>query len=124
MHGDTSSLGGKLVDGRIETKVRNLGLFALAVDSIAPEVKPVNFSNNASVSECKRLKIKIKDCETGINKYDIYVNDKWVIGEYDAKNNLLFYEIDNHFIKGTNNVKVVVSDCVNNKTEKSYKLVY
>jgi len=123
-NGKTSSQGGKLVDGKIEAKVRTLGLFALAVDSIAPEVKPINFSNNANVSECKRLKIKIKDCETGINKYDIYVNEKWVIGEYDTKNDLLFYDIDNHFVKGNNNVKIVVTDCVNNKTEKSYKLVY
>lgn len=123
-NGKTSSLGGKLVDGRIEAKVRTLGLFALAVDTIAPNVKPINFSNNASVYECKKLKIKIKDCETGINKYDIYVNGEWVIGEYDAKNDLLFYDIDKHFVKGDNNVKVVVTDCVNNKTEKSYKLVY
>jgi len=123
-NGKKTFQGGKLVDGKIETKVRTLGLFALAVDSVAPEVKPLNFSNNANVSECKRLKINIKDCETGINKYDIYVNGSWVIGEYDAKNDLLFYDIDEHFQKGNNDVKVVVTDGVNNKTEKTYKLVY
>lgn len=122
--GKLSSQGGKLVDGKVKAKVRCLGRFALAVDTVAPEVKPLNFSDNSCVSECKLLKLKIKDLETGINRYDIYVNDEWVIGEYDAKNDLLFYEVDSHFRKGENKMEVVVTDGVNNETRILYYLNY
>lgn len=122
--GERSSQGGKLVGGNVEAKVRCLGLFALAVDTVAPEVKPLNFVSDASVSKCKSLRFKIKDLETGINKYDIYVNDEWVIGEYDAKDDLLFYEMDSHFRKGKNKVEVVVTDGVDNETRVLYNLNY
>lgn len=122
--GKTISRGGRLVDGNVVTTVKNLGLFALAIDSVAPEVKPLNFSDNSCVSDCKTLKIKIKDYETGINTYDIYVNGEWVIGEYDAKNDLLFYKIDSHFMKGVNKVQVVVTDGVNNEKRLSCCLTF
>lgn len=122
--GKLSSQGGKRVAGNVETKVRCLGRFALAADTVAPEVMALNFTDNSCVSELKSLKIKIKDIETGINKYDVYVNGEWVIGEFDAKNDLLFYEIDSHFRKGKNKVEVVVTDGVNNETRVLYNLNY
>lgn len=122
--GNRSSQGGSLVDGMIQAKVRAFGEFALAVDTVAPKVTPLNFKENANVSELKSLRVKIKDAETGVNKYDMYVNGKWVIGEYDAKNALMFYRIDEHFRKGKNKVEVVVTDCVNNVTRLKYNLNY
>lgn len=122
--GERSSSGGKISDGLVTTSVRTLGLFALAVDTIAPEVNPLNFTDGVDISENKTLRIKIKDSETGINTYNIFVNGEWVIGEYDAKNDLVFYKIDGHFHEGENDVEVVVTDCVNNETRSSYKLLY
>jgi len=122
--GKTVSQGGKLVGGNVEAKVRSLGLFALAVDTVAPEVKPLNFSYNSCISEYKLLKIKIKDDGSGIDKYDIYVNGQWVIGEYDAKNDLFFCKIDSHFSKGENEVEVVVTDEVGNEKRLLYNLTY
>ena len=92
--------GGKKSDGVICTKVRSLGTFALAVDNVKPQVTPQNFKNNTKIIKCKRLNIKIKDAESGIDKYDIYLNGKWVIGAYDAKNDLLYYDVDEHLKKG------------------------
>ena len=48
-------------------------------------------------------------------KYDMYVNDEWVLADYDAKKKLLVYQIDNHIKKGRNNLKVIVTDMVGNK---------
>ena len=89
--GSFSSLGGKMVDGMMNVKCMSLGMFALAVDTVSPSVKTLNFHDNSNISGVNRLKVKIKDSETGIRSYDIFVNGQWVVGEYDAKNDLLFY---------------------------------
>ena len=115
--------GGKMVDGMVCTKVRSFGTFALAVDEKAPQVTPQNFKNNTKIIKCKRLKIKIKDEESGINKYDIYLNGKWVVGAYDAKNDLLFYDVDENLKLGKNKIEIVVTDCVGNETRRCYTII-
>ena len=115
--------GGKMTDGMMCAKIRSLGTFALAVDEVKPLVSPINFKNNTKVIKCKQLKINIKDDESGIDKYDIYLNGKWVIGAYDAKNNLLYYDVDENLKKGNNKMEIVVKDCVGNETRRSYTIV-
>ena len=104
-------------------KVRSLGTFALAVDSVEPKVTPQNFKNNTKIIKCKRLDVKIKDAESGISKYDIYLNGKWVVGAYDAKNDLLFYDVDENLKKGNNKMEIVVTDAVGNETRKTYNII-
>ena len=115
--------GGKKKDGLVCTKIRSLGTYALAIDSIKPRIKPLNFKNNTKIINCKRLKINITDCESGIDKYDIYLNGKWVIGAYDAKNNLLFYDVDEHLKMGKNKMEIVVTDGVGNESRKVYNII-
>lgn len=115
--------GGKVADGMVGAKVRAFGTFALAVDNVKPSVVPLNFKNNTKVVNCKRLKIKIKDEESGIDKYDIYLNGKWVIGAYDAKTDLLFYDVDSNLKKGNNKMEIVVTDGVGNETKRCYNII-
>lgn len=122
-NGKFVSQGGKMADGMMCAKIRSLGTFALAVDEVKPQVSPVNFKNNTKVIKCKQLKINIKDNESGIDKYDIYLNGKWVIGAYDAKNNLLYYDVDENLKKGNNKMEIVVKDCVGNETRRLYTIV-
>ena len=56
---------------------------------------------------------------TGIDSYNLYANDIWLLGQYDAKNDLLYYEVDGHMNPGKNTVKVVVKDGVGNTTTQS-----
>ena len=104
-------------------KVRALGTYALAVDNVKPTIAPKNFKNNTKIIKCKRLNIKIKDDESGIAKYDIYLNGKWVVGAYDAKNDLLFYDVDEHLKKGKNKMEIVVTDAVGNEIRKVYNII-
>ena len=118
-NGKVSSLGGKMSgDGYMETSTRSLGRYALMIDSISPTVKILNFNENDTITSSKILKVKITDDMTGINSYNLYANDAWILGKYDAKNNLLYYEMDSYMKKGKNCVKVVVKDAVGNTTTK------
>ncbi len=122
--GKVSSLGGTLKNGAVETKTHTMGEYVLKIDSIAPTVKASNFKDGQSVKGLKSLRFKISDDMTGIETYDIYLDDVWVLGQYDAKNSLLYYEFDEKMKKGTNNVKVVVTDGVGNKKTLKAKVVY
>ena len=93
-----------------------LGTYFIAKDSIKPSVKPLNFKNKGSVTENWSLRVEIDDLETGISRYAMYINDEWVLADYDAKNKLLMYQIDNRLKPGHNVLKVVVSDMVGNET--------
>ena len=122
--GKVSSLGGKMKNGCMEVQTRNLGEFAIKIDSIAPKVSATNFKDGQSVKALSSLRFKITDDMTGIETYDIYLDNVWVLGQYDAKNALLYYEIDDKIKAGTNNVKVVVTDGVGNKKTLTMKVVY
>jgi hypothetical protein len=111
-----SFLGNNRVDDFMEAKTNVLGTYFIAKDSIRPSVKPLNFKNNGSVAENWSLRVEIDDIGTGISKYAMYVNDEWVLADYDAKNKLLMYQIDNRLKTGRNVLKVVVSDMVGNET--------
>ena len=123
-NGKVSSLGGKMKNGWMEVKTYTMGEYTIKVDSVAPTVKASNFKDGQSVKALKSLRFKISDDMTGIETYDIYLDDVWVLGQYDAKNNLLYYEFDEKMKKGTNNVKVVVTDGVGNKKTYKVKVVY
>ena len=109
-------LGNDRVDTFIEAKTNVLGTYFIAKDSIRPFVKPLNFKNKGSVAENWSLRVEIDDLETGISKYAMYINDEWVLADYDAKKKLLMYQIDNRLKPGNNVLKVVVSDMVGNET--------
>lgn len=123
-NGKVTSLGGTMKDGYLEAKTFNMGEFTIKVDSVAPSVKATDFKDGQSVKELKSLRFKITDDMTGIDTYNIYLDDTWVLGKYDAKNALLYYEIDEKMKAGTNNVKVVVTDGVGNRKTLNLKVVY
>lgn len=108
-------LGNKTVDDYIEAKTNVLGSYLIARDTIAPSIIPVNFKTNSSISENWSLRVEIEDNETGIKDYAMFVNGRWVLADYDAKNKLLMYQIDDHIKEGDNILKVVVTDMVGNK---------
>ena len=113
--GKFSFLGNKFVDDYIEAQTNVLGTYVVAKDIFNPTIKPVNFKSEGVISENWSLRVEIDDQETGIAKYDMYVNDEWVLADYDAKNKLLIYQVDNHIKNGHNTFEVVVTDMVGNK---------
>ena len=116
-------LGNNVVNDFIEAKTNVLGCYVIAKDSVTPSIKPINFRNNSSIAENWSLRMEIEDKETGVKDYAMYVNDKWVLADYDAKNKQLMYQIDNHVRVGENILKVVVTDMVGNKTIYSTILI-
>jgi len=100
-----------------KANARETGSFVLAQDTIPPGIEPVNFSKGKWISNEKNLKITIKDVDSGINTYNAYINEKWILMEYDYKTNLLTHDFaDEKVQEGKNDLKVIVTDNVGNST--------
>ena len=118
----TTSLGGAYSNGWISVNTRKLGRFAVMADSVAPTLIPLNFKQNADVLSLSELKVSIKDDFSGIKNILPTLNGDWLLMDYDPKNNLLTYEVDERLKKGMNTLRIVVTDECNNKTTLEVKV--
>ncbi len=99
----------------LSTSTKTLGTYALATDTVAPTISPLNFKDGQWLSNFRFLKIKIDDALSGISNYRATINGKWILMEYDYKTNTLTYDFnDNTAIETKNNLKVIVTDNVGN----------
>lgn len=90
---EVESAGGDFKNGNLVAKLRNFGQFAIALDTIAPEITPL-WKGEADFSREKDLRIAIQDNLSGIGKYEGYIDNQWALFEYDPKNDLLYYSFD------------------------------
>ena len=70
----------------------------------------MNIKNNKSLLAQNTIKVKITDELAGVKDYEGYLNDSWVLMEYDAKNDLLIYRFDKHLKEGDNKFELNVTD--------------
>ncbi len=106
--------GGEIVNDYITTRVNSFGDYCIRIDTIPPEIKPVNFKNGMSLSSSNQIKFTINDEGSGIKSYTGMLNDQWVLMEFDSKNRLLFYRFDEMLKKGPQTFKLEVVDNKNN----------
>lgn len=116
--------GGKWSDGYLMTHVDGFGKFVVLADTNSPKIVPQNIKENMQVNAGDSLRIKITDDLSGIKAYNAFLNNKWVLMEYDEKKNMLILEIDEHIKPGNNVLKIVVEDAVNNRAEYKTNLVF
>jgi len=106
-----SSFGKKMGDEVwITARVKNFGRFSVALDTVAPSIRPYNISNNRNMSRAKIIGVIIGDNLTGIKSYRGTVDGKWIAMQFEYKNALLFYEFDEHVSKGKHTFQVEVTD--------------
>ncbi len=118
------SLGGIYDNGMITTNVSEFGDFVIVVDTVSPIIEPINIHNDKDVSSQTTIDFKIKDDLSGIKSYNAYINDVWVLMEYDEKNNLLVYNFDDNILPGINTFLLEVIDNCNNISVFEANILY
>ena len=96
---ELSSAGGEFNDGKVTARLRSFGKYAIGIDTIAPEIKPIEGEMNGNRTGRESIKFIITDELSDIDKYEGYIDNQWVLFEYDLKNDLLVYDFDIERIK-------------------------
>ena len=92
------------------------GKFYLSLDTIPPKISAIKPVKTYTEANLKYLSFKIEDDLSGISSYAIYINDNWVLTQYEPKTKTIFYEKDEYLKKADfYKIKVVVRDNCNNK---------
>lgn len=105
------ALSTKYNDGWLEASTNVAGNLTIKTDEQLPVIKPVNAS---SIVKSSVLKFYISDAHSGLADYDLFIDDKWMLLEYEYKNNLAFYEISPELKGGEHKVVLVVKDACGN----------
>ncbi|MDR1877779.1 MAG: M23 family metallopeptidase [Flavobacteriaceae bacterium] len=94
---------------------KDFGVFSLVLDESLPTISCPTLAKTKKVNN--RLNFTIKDTGSGINTYDVFIDGKWVLAEYEYKQNSLFIpDLKREGIEpGIHQVEVRVTDKVNNK---------
>lgn len=107
----------KRKDNTFTTYTKKLGQFTLYKDTISPKIKISKPIEGQWISGQKTIQLNISDELSGIQSYNGYINNKWVLFEYENKANKITHYIDDAFMnEGENELKVVVTDNVGNST--------
>ena len=110
-------------ENKFHLKSNSLGVFFITKDTISPEIKPVNFYKGQWISRLNYLKLKIKDDFSGIKNYKGFLNNKWILFEYEPKTKILTYNFSDIKFKNTkHNLKIYLEDNVGNK--KVFKTMF
>ncbi|MGY5851690.1 M23 family metallopeptidase [Salegentibacter sp. F14] len=100
---------------RLTTGIRTFGTYTLATDDTPPRIRPVNFRDGQWISSNNTLKLKISDDLSGIKSYRATVNGKFILMEYEYKNNTLTHDFDDGVVTETeNDFKLTVTDNLGN----------
>lgn len=107
----------KLTGNTFTCKSRTLGQFTLAKDSIAPKIAIAKSIEGKWLTDKKSIQLTVSDDLSGVKTINGYLNDKWVLFEYESKTKKITHTFDNNLLaEGQNKLKVVVADNVGNST--------
>ncbi len=103
---DATSIGGT---------ARTFGRFAIAIDTVSPTISPVNIAEGKEFYPLQTISFSSSDALTGIEAYNLYIDNTWALISYDAKYDRFSYTIDpGKILPGVHRLQFVVTDGVGN----------
>ncbi len=118
-----SSLGGSYDNGFVVTRTRAFGRFVIAVDTLAPEITSLDIADDQRLGRKSQLRFRVKDDLAGLSKYAGFVDGAWSIFAYDAKRDMLTYDIDPGLTPGRHQIRVEAEDGKGNSSELVLRFV-
>lgn len=98
-------------------KTKTLGKYKLAQDTAPPRIYNVNFVEGKKLTDQKTISVSVTDLHSDIDTYNGYLNGKWILMEYDYKTKKLTHNLDDKiYVEGRNDLKIVVTDNLQNST--------
>ena len=110
---------------KVSSKVKAFGKYKVGFDTVAPRIYNPNFIEGSNISKLSTLSVSISDAISGIDTYNAYLNGEWILMEYDYKTKKLVHQLkDGKVVSGKNDIKIVVTDKLDNSTTFSSNFIY
>lgn len=116
--------GGICKNGWVRGNIREFGNYAIAVDSIPPEILPLSIQNHTTLTEKDRIRFRISDELSGIEKIEGRLDGKWALFEYDPKYRQIthYFDAERFELGKTHHLKLTVTD--NTGNEATYEATF
>ena len=109
-----SSQGGYFENGWVKAKPRNFGSFFVTIDTVPPNIIPLNIANGKNMAGISKMSFKISDALSGIKSFNGYINGKWILMEFDTKTANLWHVFDERTATGKHTFELLVVDMKDN----------
>lgn len=110
-------VGGKndCAEGYVTASISVLDRYSLAVDTVAPRLKPVK---EKEWGRSGKVVFTLTDKESGVDSYKCYIDGRFVLFEYSSKNGRLVCNLQHEKVsRGLHNLKIIATDRVGNQVE-------
>ena len=116
--GRKASAGGYFEEGFMHANIRELGSYSVALDTVAPRIVPLNRPQWKGGN----IRFKIRDAETGIKDYKVYIDGAFVLFKFSSKNAVLSCMHPSRIKKGMKHrMEVVITDYCGNVAREEYQ---
>jgi len=133
-NGRTYYEGGTYDGEYIKGTSKYFGAFTVLLDTIAPRVRGLNIYEGKDMSKARNITVSVYDKLSGIKRYNAYIDDNWVLMEYEPKKSALVFSFDDlgkytdNLVngdgkKGSHTFKVIVTDNRGNSSEMSVDFI-
>lgn len=118
--------GGEFHNGILSVTTRDFGKYIITTDTIPPQIKPLSFRSGSKYNSGQTFTFQVEDDLSGMQSYNLYIDDNWALLQYDAKSGTLSYTIDAARLDQgkKHSLKIIVTDSKNNRTEYEGRFEY
>lgn len=104
--------------GNFTANLKSTGEIAVLQDTIPPFLNDQKNISNRWISLEKDIRFTVEDFETGVDRYEGYLNGNWVLFEYEQKKNELIFKFNDpvKLSQVKHKLKLIVWDKAGNNT--------
>jgi len=102
--GKSYPVGGRYKSGFVETSVRDLGTYYVAIDTTPPVIKPLQINRN------NEFIFSLGDNLSGVKTFTAYLNKEWFLMEFEPKTGVLSGKMQEALKSGKHTFKLIVKD--------------
>ena len=122
------SIGGSWDHGAVRAGAKNLGYYALMMDTTPPHLVAKNFRYNMSGK--KSMSFSMSDNIADITKnrpgikYNAYIDGQWIVMQHDLKTHTLKHDFESWLGNGTHELLITLEDSQHNQSAYRYNFYY
>lgn len=120
--GKYRALGTTYKDGWLLAESKYAGTYSIKTDTQAPVIRGVSY-NSSYIITGNTISLTIKEGETSIADYDLFIDGKWHLMEYESKGDFLIYQRPEG-LTGAHEIKIIASDTCGNEVVYKRTLIF